>query len=138
MDELPLQNVLPSAQVAATHPARLVAVRKAAFDQLAPTAAPSAPTRSFAKLQSSPDSRPEPVVLQFPIVNSAQSFRVAPHAEASCARLCPGRSAAFMLISQEWSMKFRDAMLERHPCLQLLRMTEAYEAIFRRLRDRIS
>jgi hypothetical protein len=38
-----------------------------------------------------------------------------------------------MLISQEWSMKFRDAMLERHPCLQLLRMTEAYEAIFRRL-----
>jgi hypothetical protein len=38
-----------------------------------------------------------------------------------------------MLIGQEWSMKFRDAMLERHPCLQLLRMTEAYEAIFRRL-----
>lgn len=44
-----------------------------------------------------------------------------------------GGTAAFMLMSQEWAMKFRDAMLERHPSLQLLRMTEAYEAIFRRL-----
>jgi hypothetical protein len=36
------------------------------------------------------------------------------------------------MLGREWSMKFRDAMQERHPCLQLLRMTEAYEAIFRR------
>jgi hypothetical protein len=38
-----------------------------------------------------------------------------------------------MLMSQEWSMKYRDAMLERHPNLQLLRMIEAYEAIFHRI-----
>jgi hypothetical protein len=35
MDQLPLQNVLPSSEMAAPHAARLVAVRKAAFDQLA-------------------------------------------------------------------------------------------------------
>jgi hypothetical protein len=37
------------------------------------------------------------------------------------------------MLSQEWSTKYRDAMLERHPCIQLLRITEAYEAIFRRI-----
>jgi hypothetical protein len=35
MDQLPLQNILPPSQMAASHPARLVAVREAAFDQLA-------------------------------------------------------------------------------------------------------
>jgi len=35
MDQLPLQNVLSSSQMAAPHAARLVAVREAAFDQLA-------------------------------------------------------------------------------------------------------
>jgi hypothetical protein len=35
-DQLPLQNVFPSSQVAAPLAARLVAVHKAAFDQLTP------------------------------------------------------------------------------------------------------
>src|SRR3974390_2518464 len=35
MNQLPLQNVVPSAQVAAPQPAGLVTVRKAAFHQLA-------------------------------------------------------------------------------------------------------
>ncbi|HZL65971.1 MAG TPA: hypothetical protein VFC29_01430 [Candidatus Limnocylindrales bacterium] len=35
MNQLPLQNVLVSAQVRAPHPAGLVAVREAAFHQLA-------------------------------------------------------------------------------------------------------
>jgi len=34
MDQLPLQNVLSPSQMAAPHATRLVAVRKAAFDQL--------------------------------------------------------------------------------------------------------
>ena len=44
-----------------------------------------------------------------------------------------GTERSVMFMSQEWSMKYRDAVLERHPCLQLLRMIEAYEAIFRRI-----
>jgi hypothetical protein len=35
MNQLPLQNVFLSAQMATPHPARLVAVREAAFHQLA-------------------------------------------------------------------------------------------------------
>src|ERR1035441_768370 len=35
MDQLPLQNVFVSAQMATPHPARLVAVREAALDELA-------------------------------------------------------------------------------------------------------
>jgi hypothetical protein len=35
MDQLPLQNIFLPAQMAAPHGARLVAVREAAFDQLA-------------------------------------------------------------------------------------------------------
>src|SRR5271157_2635313 len=35
VNQLPLQDVVPSPQVAAPHPARLVAVREAALDQLA-------------------------------------------------------------------------------------------------------
>lgn len=47
----------------------------------------------------------------------------------------PGvRKAVFMLISREWATKYRDALLERHPSLQLLRIAEAYDAIFRRLK----
>src|ERR1700677_3301884 len=37
MDQLSLQNVLLSAQMAAPHPSRLVAVREATFHQLAPS-----------------------------------------------------------------------------------------------------
>jgi hypothetical protein len=35
MDQLPFQNIFVSAQMAAPHPARLVAVREATLDQLA-------------------------------------------------------------------------------------------------------
>jgi hypothetical protein len=35
MNQLPLQNIFASAQMAAPHAARLVAVREAALDQLA-------------------------------------------------------------------------------------------------------
>ena len=35
MNQLPLQDVVPSPQVAAPHPTRLVAVREAALDELA-------------------------------------------------------------------------------------------------------
>ena len=38
-----------------------------------------------------------------------------------------------MAVRQEWSIKYRAAILERNPAFQLLRMTEANEAIQRRM-----
>jgi hypothetical protein len=38
-------------------------------------------------------------------------------------------------MRQEWHTKYRAALLERNPVLQLLRIAEAYEAIVGRLRD---
>jgi hypothetical protein len=43
------------------------------------------------------------------------------------------RSAEGMAVRQEWSIKYRAAILERNPAFQLLRMTEANEAIQRRM-----
>jgi hypothetical protein len=38
-------------------------------------------------------------------------------------------------MRQEWSIKYRAAILERNPALQLVRMTEANDAIKRRIGD---
>ena len=38
-----------------------------------------------------------------------------------------------MAVRQEWSIKYRAAILERNPAFQLLRMTEANGAIQRRM-----
>jgi hypothetical protein len=38
-----------------------------------------------------------------------------------------------MAVRQEWSVKYRAAILERNPAFQLLRMTEANGAIQRRM-----
>jgi hypothetical protein len=38
-----------------------------------------------------------------------------------------------MAVRQEWSIKYRSAILERNPALQLLRLTQAHEAIQRRI-----
>ena len=38
-----------------------------------------------------------------------------------------------MAVRQEWSIKYRAAVLERNPAIQLLRMTEAKDAILRRM-----
>ena len=38
-----------------------------------------------------------------------------------------------MAVRQEWSIKYRSAILERNPDFQLLRMTEANAAIQRRI-----
>jgi len=38
-----------------------------------------------------------------------------------------------MAVRQEWSIKYRAAILERNPAFQLLRMTEANGAIKRRM-----
>jgi len=40
-----------------------------------------------------------------------------------------------MAVRQEWSIKYRAAILERNPASQLLRMTEANDAIQRRMGD---
>lgn len=40
-----------------------------------------------------------------------------------------------MAMRQEWSIKYRAAILERNPALQLVRMTEANDAIKRRIGD---
>ena len=40
-----------------------------------------------------------------------------------------------MAMRQEWSIKYRAAVLERNPALQLLRVTEANDAIQRRMGD---
>jgi hypothetical protein len=40
-----------------------------------------------------------------------------------------------MAMRQEWSIKYRAAILERNPALQLVRMTEANDAIQRRIGD---
>jgi hypothetical protein len=40
-----------------------------------------------------------------------------------------------MAIRQDWSIKYRAAILERNPALQLVRMTEANDAIQRRIGD---
>jgi hypothetical protein len=40
-----------------------------------------------------------------------------------------------MAVRKEWSIKYRAAVLERNPALQLLRMTEANDAIQRRMGD---
>jgi hypothetical protein len=40
-----------------------------------------------------------------------------------------------MAVRQEWSIKYRAAILERNPASQLLRMTEANDAIRRRMGD---
>ena len=40
-----------------------------------------------------------------------------------------------MAVRQEWSIKYRAAILERNPALQLQRMTEANDAIHRRMGD---
>ena len=40
-----------------------------------------------------------------------------------------------MAMRQEWSIKYRAAILERNPAFQLLRMTEANDAIQRRIGD---
>ena len=38
-----------------------------------------------------------------------------------------------MAVRQEWSIKYPAAILERNPAFQLLRMTEAKDAIQRRM-----
>ena len=40
-----------------------------------------------------------------------------------------------MAVRQEWSIKYRSAILERNPALQLERLTQAHEAIERRIAD---
>ena len=40
-----------------------------------------------------------------------------------------------MAVKREWSVKYRAAILERNPALRLLRMTEAKDAIQRRMGD---
>ena len=40
-----------------------------------------------------------------------------------------------MAVRPEWSIKYRAAILERNPALQVLRMTEANYAIQRRMGD---
>lgn len=40
-----------------------------------------------------------------------------------------------MAVRPEWSVKYRAAILERNPASQLLRMTEAHDAIQRRMGD---
>ena len=40
-----------------------------------------------------------------------------------------------MAVRPEWSIKYRAAMLERNPAFQLMRMTEANDAIQRRIGD---
>lgn len=40
-----------------------------------------------------------------------------------------------MAVRPEWSIKYRAAMLERNPAFQLMRMTEANDAIQRRMGD---
>jgi hypothetical protein len=40
-----------------------------------------------------------------------------------------------MAVRQEWSIRYRAAILERNPASQLLRMNEANDAIQRRMRD---
>jgi hypothetical protein len=45
------------------------------------------------------------------------------------------RSAEGMAVRPEWSIKYRAAILERNPASQLLRMTEANDAIQRRMGD---
>lgn len=40
-----------------------------------------------------------------------------------------------MAVRHEWSIKYRAAILERDPAFRLLRMTEASDAIQRRMGD---
>ena len=40
-----------------------------------------------------------------------------------------------MAVRQEWSIKYRAAILERNPAFRLSRMTEANDAIQRRMGD---
>jgi len=40
-----------------------------------------------------------------------------------------------MAVRQEWSIKYRSAILERNPALQLVRLTQAHETIQRRIAD---
>jgi hypothetical protein len=40
-----------------------------------------------------------------------------------------------MAVRHEWSIKYRAAILERNPAFRLLRMTEANDAIQRRMGD---
>jgi hypothetical protein len=40
-----------------------------------------------------------------------------------------------MAVRQEWAIKYRAAVLERNPAFRLLRMTEANDAIQRRMGD---
>ena len=40
-----------------------------------------------------------------------------------------------MAVRHEWSIKYRAAILERNPALRLLRVTEASDAILRRMGD---
>jgi hypothetical protein len=40
-----------------------------------------------------------------------------------------------MAVRQEWSIKYRAAILERDPAFRLMRMTEANDAIQRRMGD---
>ena len=40
-----------------------------------------------------------------------------------------------MAVRKEWSIKYRAAILERNPALQVLRMTEANDAIQSRMED---
>src|SRR6201987_825858 len=45
------------------------------------------------------------------------------------------RNVENMAVRHEWSIKYRAAILERNPAVRLLRMTEASDAIQRRLGD---